>query len=89
MAKQTTGLLDDQAVVERVLGHVDNAAEGATQLKNSLAIWDASGGKCWSPCAKSVLAEGLALSGDLDGALQLIDEQIEQVKRPGWEERYY
>jgi predicted ATPase len=66
-----------------------NAAEGAAQLKNSLAIWDASGGKCWSPCAKSILAEGLALSGDLDGALQLIDEQIEQVKRPGWEERYY
>jgi predicted ATPase len=27
--------------------------------------------------------------GDIDGALQLIDEQIEQVERPGWEERAY
>jgi hypothetical protein len=27
--------------------------------------------------------------GDIDGALQLIDEQIEQVERPGWEERVY
>jgi len=65
------------------------AAEGVGELKDSLAIWDAAGGKCWSPCGKSVLAEGMALSGDLDGALELIDEQIEQAERPGWEERYY
>jgi tetratricopeptide (TPR) repeat protein len=65
------------------------AAEGVGKLKNSLAIWEASGGKNWNPCAKSVLAEGMALSGDLDGALQLIDEQIEQVERPCWEERLY
>jgi predicted ATPase len=65
------------------------AAEGVDGLKDSLAIWDAAGGKCWSPCGKSVLAEGMALSGDLDGALELIDEQIEQAERPGWEERYY
>jgi len=27
--------------------------------------------------------------GDLDGALQLIEEQVEQVERPGWEERHH
>jgi hypothetical protein len=27
--------------------------------------------------------------GDLDRALQLIDEVIAQVERSGWEERYY
>jgi hypothetical protein len=31
----------------------------------------------------------MALLGDLDGALHLIDEQIAQVERPGWEERIH
>jgi predicted ATPase len=31
----------------------------------------------------------MALTGDIDGALHLIDEQIAQVERPGWEERMY
>src|SRR3569832_2678002 len=29
----------------------------------------------------------MAVTGDLDGALGLIDEQIIQIERPGWEER--
>ena len=29
----------------------------------------------------------MALTGDLDNALDLLDEQIAQVERPGWEER--
>jgi hypothetical protein len=36
---------------------------------------------------KAVLAEAMAVTGDLDNALCLIDEQIAQVERPGWEER--
>ena len=31
----------------------------------------------------------MALLGDLDGALHLIDEQVTQVERPGWEERVH
>ncbi len=31
----------------------------------------------------------MAQTGDLDNALRLIDEQIEQVERPGWEERVH
>ncbi len=38
---------------------------------------------------KAFLAEGMALTGDLDNALRLIDEQIAQIERPGWEERFY
>jgi predicted ATPase len=64
-------------------------ADGIPPLKAGLAIWDASGGKIWSPYAKSVLAEGLALTGELDIGLQLMDEQIAQVERPGWEERLH
>ena len=36
---------------------------------------------------KAFLAEAMALTGDLDDALRLIDEQIAQIERPGWEER--
>jgi len=31
----------------------------------------------------------MALMGKLDDALQLMDEQIAQVERPGWEERLH
>src|SRR5580692_13169126 len=31
----------------------------------------------------------MALTSDIDNALQLIDEIIAQIKRPGWEERIY
>jgi predicted ATPase len=64
-------------------------AEGVAHLKAGLAVWDASGGKARSPTMKGFLAEGLALTGDLDDALSLIDEQINQIERPGWEERLY
>lgn len=64
-------------------------AEGMATLKAGLVLWEASGGTIYSPYLKSVLAEGMALLGDLDGALHLIDEQIAQVERPGWEERVH
>ena len=41
------------------------------------------------PTWKAFLAEAMALIGDLDDALQLIDEAIAQIERPGWEERLY
>jgi predicted ATPase len=31
----------------------------------------------------------MALTGDLDNALQLIDEAIAQIEHPGWGERYF
>jgi predicted ATPase len=65
------------------------AADGIVPLKAGLAFWDASGGKTYGPYLKSVLAEAMALLGDLDGALRLIDEQIAQIERPGWGERIH
>jgi predicted ATPase len=38
---------------------------------------------------KAFLAEGMALTDDLDSALNLLDEAIAQIERPGWEERLY
>ena len=38
---------------------------------------------------RAVLAEGLALNGDSEGGLRLIEESLTQIARPGWEERWY
>jgi predicted ATPase len=62
-------------------------AEGVASLKVGLTFWDASGGKLRSPSTKAFLAEGMALTGDIDNALDLIDEAIAQIERPGWGER--
>ena len=67
--------------------HEGKTADGIAQLKAGLAVWDESGGKVRSPYLKSVLAEAMAISGEIDDALKLLDEQIEQVEQPGWEER--
>ena len=64
-------------------------AEGIGPLKAGIAVSDASGGKVRGPDLKAFLAEAMAVTGDLDNALDLIDEQIAQIERPGWEERYY
>jgi hypothetical protein len=54
-----------------------------------MASWEEGGGRVGNPYWKSVLAEGMAQLGNFGGALQLIDEAIAQVERPGWEERHY
>jgi ATP/maltotriose-dependent transcriptional regulator MalT len=45
--------------------------------------------KTHNPTWNAFSAEGMALTGDLDNALQLIEEQIVQIERPGWEERLH
>ncbi len=62
-------------------------AEGIAPLKVGIAAWEATGGKVGNPTWKGFLAEAMALSGDIDNALDLIDEIIAQIERPGWEER--
>jgi predicted ATPase len=64
-------------------------AEGISSLKGGLALWESSGGRVSSPYYKSALAEGVARLGELDDALDLIEEVIAQDERPGWEEREY
>jgi tetratricopeptide (TPR) repeat protein len=62
-------------------------AEGIAPLKAAIAVWEATGIKLPMPILKALLAEAMALTGDLENALHLIDEAIAQVERPGWEER--
>jgi class 3 adenylate cyclase/tetratricopeptide (TPR) repeat protein len=61
--------------------------EGIAPLRAGVAFREASGGKSRNPIIQAFLAEAMALTGDLDNALHLIDEQIVQIERPGWEER--
>ncbi len=63
--------------------------EGIALLSDSIARWEASGGKVRGPTLKAPLAEGMALTGDVSNALLLLDEQIVQIERPGWEERVH
>jgi len=64
-------------------------SEGMALAESGLAIYEEGGGRCNSPYGKAVLAEGRAQLGNLAGALDLIDQVIEQIERPGWEERHY
>jgi len=61
--------------------------ESISSLRRGLESWNRLGGHSRVPYLKSALAEALALQGDLDEALQMIDECLEQIERPGWQER--
>jgi len=65
-------------------GQLDEATE---LMIASLELWDGSGARIWSPYTKSVMAEARALSGDLTTAIEIVDAMLEQIARPGWEER--
>jgi hypothetical protein len=64
-------------------------AEGIAPLKAGISIWEAYGGKAEVPITNAYLAVGMALTGHLNNALHLIDGQIAQIERPGWEERIH
>ena len=62
-------------------------AEGIPQLRGAMERYHAHGAEVWMPYFRAVLAEGLALSGYIEGGLSLIEESLTQIARPGWEER--
>jgi predicted ATPase len=64
-------------------------AEGVALAGAALVAWEGVGGRPAGPYAKSVLAGATAQLGDVDGALDLINNAIAQIERPGWEERHY
>ena len=61
-------------------------SESISLLRRAIENWNKLGGHVRIPYNKSALAEALALQGDLDSALHLIDECLEQIERPGWQE---
>ena len=62
-------------------------SESISLLRQGIENWNGLGGHTRVPYLKSALAEALALQGDLDAALEKIGECLEQIDRPGWQER--
>jgi predicted ATPase len=67
-------------------GHL---SESISSLRLAIENWSSVGGHIRLPYLKSALAEALALQGDLNAALHLIDESLEQIERSGWQERVH
>ena len=66
------------------LGELSGAV---ASLRRGIENWNAGGGNSRVPYLKAALAEALALQGDLQAGLDTIDECLEQIGRPGWQER--
>ena len=64
-------------------------SESISLLRRAIENWNRLGGHLRIPYVKSALAEALALQGDLNVALRLIGECIEQIERPRWQERLH
>ena len=60
-----------------------------SSLRAGIDGWKSTGGNLNLPYLTSALAEALALAGDLDAGLRLLDDSLEQIERPGWHERVW
>lgn len=63
--------------------------EAIPLLRAGIESWTRVGGHVRTPYMKSALAQALALQGDMDAALNVIDECLEQIERPAWQERVW
>jgi tetratricopeptide (TPR) repeat protein len=66
-----------------------NPAEAIPIAEAALAAWESSGGTSTIGYARALLAEQMALAGDLEGAVRQVEQQIEMINRPGWGERIF
>jgi len=64
-----------------------DVTESICFLVQGIDNWNKLGGHTRVPYLKSVLAEALALQGSSDAALEKIAQCLEQIERPGWQER--
>jgi predicted ATPase len=69
--------------------HDRRPADAIPLFRAGLARWTQAGGHVRVPYIKAALAEALAQQGDSEAALALIAESLEQIERPGWEERLW
>lgn len=73
------------------LAHLEQGRphEAIPLLRQGIESWTYAGGGVRIPYLKSALAEALARQGNLPAALQLIDECLEQIERPAFQERIW
>ena len=75
-----------------ISGHICLAQRGGSseqieRMRTSVEFFDSAGVGSHQPYRRSQLGEALALAGDVDNALANINLALEQIARPGWEER--
>jgi ATP/maltotriose-dependent transcriptional regulator MalT len=68
---------------------LSNVGAAIPAYRDGVTAFEAAYGKQGQTHTKAMLAEVTLRSGAVDDALQLLDEVIEQIERPGWEERLY
>jgi len=64
-------------------------SEGISSLRRGIERWISLGGHLLNPYLKSFIAEAMAFEGDVEGALHVIEECLQQIERQGWEERVH
>jgi class 3 adenylate cyclase/tetratricopeptide (TPR) repeat protein len=81
----------DQVMLPQVEGlarlRKGQAVEAIALLQRGIETWNEGGGHSRVPYLKAALAEAIARAGDWDTGLKTIDECLEQIERPGWQER--
>jgi class 3 adenylate cyclase/tetratricopeptide (TPR) repeat protein len=63
--------------------------EAISLLERGIEGWRATGGYLNLTYLKGALAEALSRQGDVETALRLLDECLDQIERPGWHERVW
>ena len=68
------------------LAQMGRLSEGIEHMQTGIRLWESAGARP-QPYIRSRLGEALALSGDVEGGLSHVDAMLEQISRPGWQER--
>jgi predicted ATPase len=66
---------------------LDRPQEAQAQFRETLPKWLGAGQGIVVPDSKALWADSLLRSGDIDSALALLDEALDQIQLPGWRER--
>jgi predicted ATPase len=66
---------------------LDRPQDAEPKFRETTASWKAAGLHIYLPCIKALHADTLRHIGNVQAALCLLDEALEQIARPGWRER--
>jgi class 3 adenylate cyclase/tetratricopeptide (TPR) repeat protein len=71
------------------LAQLGRLSEGIEHMQRGIQFWEGAGARTVTPYIRSRLGEALALSGDVDAGLSHVDAMLQQIARPGWQERSF
>ncbi len=68
--------------------HADQPLDACAQFAGALSQWHDAGMLIVAPSFKAQHAESALQCGNIDSALTLLDDALNQIERPNWQERY-